>query len=156
MFLGLICLCLVTFDISEANIFFLANRSKDLEHIFLTVKPCLFICLFVCPLLTSSSPWLLNNNGLKLLYVFGMNTPLMKLFQMTSRLMTLWPSQWPLFLKYLFWPCCCQGHHASKSFLVLLSFLFLNILCLQFNYNWIKQSYFYLLHFPEPVMMIDW
>ena len=55
---------------------------------------CLIVCLSVCLSVVNFNIrynlWTIRD------FIFGMHTPLMMPFQMTPRLMTLWPWLWPL------------------------------------------------------------
>ena len=80
---------------SLMRISFLCPRIKWLgAYCFCPV--CLFVCLSVCLSVVNFNLrfnfWTVRNRD----FIYGMHTPLMMPFQMTPRLMTLWPWLWPL------------------------------------------------------------
>ena len=101
--------CCIALDISSN---YYTPTSIDREHIVFVLSVCLPVVNFnIC-----YNFWTIREKD----SVFGIHTPLMKPFTLTSRLMTLWPCLWPLCLKYLFQTLLRWGLSVSQTHLVLL------------------------------------
>ena len=78
---------------------FYAPGSNDRGHIVFVLSVCLSVCLFVCLSVVNFNIrynfWTVRGRD----FIFGMHTPLMMPFQMTTRSLTLWPWLWPLLKK---------------------------------------------------------
>ena len=100
------------------------ERSGKIWNILFSPVCCMFIYMSVCPFVNFNFAMTFEHDGSKfhifIWHTYSNNEPV----EMKSRLMTLWPSPWPLFLKYLFWLVAARGTLPNNHFLFCCLFYF--------------------------------